>query len=256
MADLIFTFGKKSEKKPEIGTVGNLVGTAGAIGLGFGANAIAKKFPSKRQKAVNEIKTKTSNLSKAQKSTNLVQRLGNLAVSQVEATSKAAIESRATDVAHAQGRAAKVKPSANDRARPFSKNVKYLGKNTGYGYGDPRFASPEAVKNVYEKKISSIGSSQRAAQKVFNQVLKPTSKNVESSMKSFKESKGMSFPEAKMPKPSNSNLTKTERVFKTLGKVAKFGGAAGVIVSGFSSTPLGDASIYKGFKQKEFKRNK
>jgi len=256
MADLVFNIGKSSNKKPELGTKENILGTAAAVVMGYGVNKLNKRFPSKRQKAVNEIKTKGQNILKAQKSTNLTQRLGKLAVSQVHATAKASTASRAADIAHANNLSAKVQPSANDRARPFSKNVKYLGNNKGYGYGNPRFASPSGIKGVYEKKIANIASSNRAAQKVWYQVAKPTSENVKQSMDSFKKSGGMKFTEPKMPSASNSNFTKAQRVVKTLGKVAKFGGVFGAIATGFNSTPVGDATMHGTYKNYKLNLNK
>ena len=53
----------------------------------------------------------------------------------------------------------------------------------------------------------------------------------------------------------NKNLNKTKRQIRTMGKIG-FGAASYVAARVMSPTKIGDSTLYKGFKQKEFKRQK
>ena len=146
------------------------------------------------------------------------------------------------------GQTQKPAKGANQNNPP--KNVRFLGNNTnGYKLGDPR-TTPDTVEKYGKSKVKKYKSSFDAVMQINEKLNKPT---VEGFRKLELAAETNKAP--KKPKAANTNYTKKAvTAIKTMGKIARGSSIIGVLSYAASSTPVGDATIHKGFKQKEFKR--
>ena len=130
------------------------------------------------------------------------------------------------------------------------KNVRYMGNTSGgYKMGDPRTSS-DTYERFAKKQVAKHSKSFSAVHQLKKIVRDPNVKNYEQTRDAALKNK-----DAPKRKAANTNYTKkVQTVIKTMGKIARGGSVIGAISYAASSTPVGDATIHKGFKQKAFKR--
>jgi hypothetical protein len=146
------------------------------------------------------------------------------------------------------GQTQKPAQGANQNNPP--KNVRYMGNSAGgYKLGDPRTSS-----DTYERFIKKEVSKH---EKSFNAVHQLRKKLVDPNTKNYREVRDAAQKNKDVPKPKTANTNYTKKAvtaIKTMGKIARGSSIIGALSYAAASTPVGDATIHKGFNQKEFKR--
>ena len=142
------------------------------------------------------------------------------------------------------------KPAKGANQNNPPKNVRYMGNTSGgYKMSDPRITD-DTYQRFAQKQISKHTRSFNAVKQLHDIIKRPNSANYRQAMYAARQNK-----DVPKPKAANTNYTKKAvTAINTMGKIARGGSVIGAISYAASSTPVGDATIHKGFKQKEFKR--